>query len=47
MRLEVIAEGVEKAEQLELLRYEDCHQYQGYFFAHPMDADAVTAKLKA
>ena len=47
LRLAVIAEGVEKVEQLELLRCEDCHQYQGYFFAHPMDADAVTAKLKS
>jgi len=46
MRLSVIAEGVEKPEQLELLRCEDCHQYQGYFFAHPMDADGVSAKLK-
>jgi len=46
MRLSVIAEGVEKQEQLELLRCEDCHQYQGYFFAHPMDADGVSALLK-
>jgi hypothetical protein len=25
---------------------EDCHQYQGYFFAHPMDSDGVSALLK-
>jgi EAL domain-containing protein (putative c-di-GMP-specific phosphodiesterase class I) len=46
MRLAVIAEGVETAEQLELLRCEDCHQYQGYFFAHPMSADDVAERFK-
>ena len=47
MRLSVIAEGVETGEQLALLRYEDCHEYQGYFFAHPMDADSVFARLRS
>jgi len=46
MRLAVIAEGVETAEQLELLRCEDCHQYQGYFFAHPMSADDIAGRFK-
>ena len=46
MRLAVIAEGVETAEQLALLRHEDCHEYQGYLFAHPMDADSVSGKLQ-
>ncbi|MFP5410573.1 MAG: EAL domain-containing protein [Gammaproteobacteria bacterium] len=46
LRLAVIAEGVETAEQLELLRCEDCHHYQGYLFAYPMDADAVSGRLK-
>ncbi len=45
LRLAVIAEGVETGEQLALLRHEDCHEYQGYFFAHPMDADSVSAGL--
>jgi len=46
LRLAVIAEGVETGEQLALLRHEACHDYQGYFFAHPMDADSVSAKLR-
>ena len=46
LRLAVIAEGVETAEQLDLLRREDCRYYQGYLFAYPMDADAVSARLK-
>ena len=45
MRLGVIAEGVETAEQLALLRREDCHDYQGYLFAHPLDAGDVERML--
>lgn len=45
LRLAVIAEGVETAEQLELLRRDGCHDYQGYFFARPMDADALSREL--
>ena len=47
MHLAVIAEGVETAEQLTLLRREDCHEYQGYLFAYPMDVEAITARLHA
>jgi len=46
MRLAVIAEGVETGEQLALLRHEDCHEYQGYLFAHPMDANSLSGKLQ-
>ncbi len=42
LRLAVIAEGVETAEQLKLLRREDCHDYQGYHFARPLAADALS-----
>ncbi len=45
MRLEVIAEGVETAQQLNLLQNEGCHDYQGYYFAKPMDAASFTALL--
>jgi len=45
MRLQVIAEGVETAEQLALLQNEGCHDYQGFFFAHPMDADRFSELL--
>ncbi|MDP2266054.1 MAG: EAL domain-containing protein, partial [Thiobacillus sp.] len=45
MRLSVIAEGVETEAQLALLQSEECHNYQGYFFAKPMDAESVYQKL--
>ena len=45
MRLSVIAEGVETEAQLALLQREDCHDYQGYFFARPMDAESIYERL--
>jgi diguanylate cyclase (GGDEF)-like protein/PAS domain S-box-containing protein len=39
--LEVIAEGVERVEQLAELRALGCDGGQGYLFARPMNADAV------
>jgi diguanylate cyclase (GGDEF)-like protein/PAS domain S-box-containing protein len=47
MRLGVIAEGVETVEQLATLRREDCHDYQGYLFAHPLDAGDIERMLRA
>ena len=40
--MKVIAEGVENAEQLQMLNMMDCDQVQGYFFARPLPADEVT-----
>ena len=34
--LEVIAEGVETAEQVDYLKAQECYHFQGYFFAKPM-----------
>lgn len=45
LRLRVIAEGVETQEQLSLLRSEGCHEYQGYLFARPAAADAISELL--
>ncbi|ARU60337.1 hypothetical protein CBW65_04110 [Tumebacillus avium] len=35
--LNVIAEGVETAEQVAFLREQDCHFVQGYYFSKPLD----------
>ena len=36
--LKVVAEGVEKQEQLDILASLDCDEYQGYFFSRPVSA---------
>jgi diguanylate cyclase (GGDEF)-like protein len=41
--MEVVAEGVETREQLELLRSLKCEYGQGYFFSRPVDAEAATS----
>lgn len=39
LNLSTVAEGVETAEQLELLKSMGCNQIQGYFFSRPLPAD--------
>jgi EAL domain-containing protein (putative c-di-GMP-specific phosphodiesterase class I) len=39
MKLNTIAEGVETAEQLALIRQMGCNEVQGYYFGRPMAAD--------
>jgi len=39
--MQVVAEGVEKPEQLSLLRMKGCDQVQGYLFAKPLAPDGV------
>jgi EAL domain-containing protein (putative c-di-GMP-specific phosphodiesterase class I) len=45
--LGVTAEGIEDANQLRRLQAMGCQQGQGFYFAHPMTADALYASLTA
>jgi diguanylate cyclase (GGDEF)-like protein/PAS domain S-box-containing protein len=46
LNLQVVAEGVETAGQLELLRERDCDMVQGFHFSPPVTADAFARLLK-
>lgn len=46
LRLRVVAEGVETAEQLEFLRELGCDQYQGYFYSPAVPAEAFATLMK-
>jgi diguanylate cyclase (GGDEF)-like protein len=45
LNMNCVAEGVESKEQAEALLSKACYFHQGYFYAKPCDADAVTALL--
>lgn len=45
MGLELIAEGVETSEQLQLIRQMGCQNYQGYLFGKPLPPEAFIALL--
>jgi diguanylate cyclase (GGDEF)-like protein/PAS domain S-box-containing protein len=40
LNLKVLAEGIENAAQLEILKAQDCDSYQGYYFGKPCNKDA-------
>lgn len=44
--MEVVAEGVETIEQVEMLNQEQCDYGQGYFFAKPLSQEAALALLQ-
>jgi Amt family ammonium transporter len=46
LRLDVIAEGVETVEQVELLKRLHCKYAQGYYFSKPLAAEEVVALLE-
>lgn len=46
LRLAVIAEGVEHAEQLDMLRLHGCDEVQGYYFSVPLPADEFAELLR-
>ena len=41
LHLNVIAEGVETAEQVKLLTENGCYHIQGYYYGKPMPADEM------
>lgn len=45
LKLRVIAEGVETRKQLAFLQTEYCEEGQGFYFSHPVDADAFVKLL--
>ena len=45
LKLRVIAEGVETPKQLTFLQAEYCEEGQGFYFSHPVDADAFVKLL--
>ncbi len=46
LRLQVLAEGIETAEQLALLQQMGCAQGQGYYFSRPVTAGQLTEMLR-
>ncbi len=47
LSLKVVAEGVERQEQLEFLRREGCDEVQGYLISRPVGAEGLAALLRA
>lgn len=45
LRLDVVAEGVETAEQMQFLRSHDCDQMQGFYFSRPLPLHDCTQAL--
>jgi EAL domain-containing protein (putative c-di-GMP-specific phosphodiesterase class I) len=45
LRLDVVAEGVETAEQVQELKKLDCKYAQGYFFSRPLSREEAEALL--
>lgn len=46
LRLNIVAEGVEKPEQMLFLQGIGCHEAQGYWISHPLSADEFRAFLE-
>lgn len=46
LNLDVLAEGVENAEQLNFLREQNCYEIQGYYFSRPVSVDQIENQLR-
>jgi diguanylate cyclase (GGDEF)-like protein/PAS domain S-box-containing protein len=47
LKLKVVAEGVEREEQLEFLKTERCDEVQGYLISRPVEAETLAGLLHA
>jgi EAL domain-containing protein (putative c-di-GMP-specific phosphodiesterase class I) len=47
LRKTVVAEGVENQAQFDFLRYQGCHEFQGYLLSRPLSQEALTHLLEA
>ncbi|MNY59808.1 Oxygen sensor protein DosP [compost metagenome] len=47
LKLKVVAEGVEREEQLEFLKAERCDEVQGYLISRPVEAETLAGLLHA
>jgi EAL domain-containing protein (putative c-di-GMP-specific phosphodiesterase class I) len=47
LRLKVVAEGVETADQVAFLQKLGCDQYQGFYFSPPVTATALEVLMRA
>jgi diguanylate cyclase (GGDEF)-like protein/PAS domain S-box-containing protein len=45
LRKTVVAEGVENQAQFDFLRYQGCHEFQGYLLSKPLPTEALTRLL--
>lgn len=46
LKLKIVAEGVDKAEQLEILKDLNCEIVQGFYFSRPIPVDKMTTMLE-
>lgn len=44
--MDILAEGVESAEELQCLKDLGCYQYQGFYFSHPLPFDQFSALMR-
>ena len=46
LELDIVAEGVDKIEQIEILQALNCNIVQGYYYSHPLTAEQMTEMLQ-
>ena len=46
LNMQVVAEGVEKVEEIDILKQYQCQYVQGYYFSKPLPAEQFEQKIK-